>query len=356
MAYDPFARGPYPVGVRTFVLRDRARDNRTLLVEVWYPATDAHAGADLDSARQDSYEVLPGFPPVTQEAARDAAPRSGRYPLVVFSHGYGGHRRQSTFLCTHAASHGYVVAACDHTGNTVVEVTQATLAAHSGGPPPDIDQELCTFAGARPADIRALIDGMLDGLADEIGALIDPDRIGMSGHSFGGWTTLVVTAQDRRIRAALPLAPAGGVTPLPVPALHDALDFAWGREVPTLFVVADRDTLLPLDGMGELLERTPSRWKKMVVMKNTDHMHFCDRIEQVHELFRMMPPAVFEGLTPRILPIDQLAPPEHAYQCVRGLGLAHWDATLKDDAGARRLLDGDLVGLLAARGIEVAVR
>ena len=356
MAYDPFGRGPYPVGVRTFVLRDRARDNRTLLVEVWYPATDAHAGADLHPARQDSYDVLPGFPPVTQEAARDAAPRSGRYPLVVFSHGHGGHRRQSTFLCTHTASHGYVVAACDHTGNTIVEALQATMAARSGGPTPDVHEELPRFIAARPADIRVLIDGMLDGLADEIGALIDPDRIGMSGHSFGGWTTLMVTAKDRRIRAALPLAPAGGVTPIHVPALREALDFTWGREVPTLFIVAERDTLLPLDGMGELLERTPSRWKKMVIMRNTDHMHFCDRIEHVHELFRMMPPPVFKELALKILPIDQLAPPDHAYRCVRGLGLAHWDATLKDDAGARHLLDGDLVGLLGARGIEVAVR
>jgi len=91
-------------------------------------------------------------------------------------------------------------------------------------------------------------------------------------------------------------------------------------------------------------------------MKNTDHMHFCDRIEQVHELFRMMPPAVFEELAKKVLPIDRLAPSEQAYQCVRGLGLAHWDAALKDDAGARALLDGDLVGLLAARGLGVAVR
>jgi hypothetical protein len=38
----------------------------------------------------------------------------------VFSHGYGAHRRQSTFFCTHLLSHGYVVA-MDHTGNTVFE-------------------------------------------------------------------------------------------------------------------------------------------------------------------------------------------------------------------------------------------
>src|SRR5262249_22406265 len=205
----------------------------TLAMEAWYPATDAHAGADLDT-RQDMYEMLPGLPRVTQEAVRDAEPRSGRYPLVLFSHGFGGHRRQSTFFCTHVASHGYVVAACDHTGNTVFDVMRAALAARAGEPMPDFGDALRSFAVARPADVRAgsgpaayraLRDQLLDGLAGEPRTLSDRDRIGMSGHSFGGWTTLVVTPQDRRIRAALPLAPAGGAAPIPVPALHDALDF-----------------------------------------------------------------------------------------------------------------------------------
>lgn len=35
-------------------------------------------------------------------------------PLIVFSHYSGGHRRSATFLCTHLASHGYVVAVLDH--------------------------------------------------------------------------------------------------------------------------------------------------------------------------------------------------------------------------------------------------
>lgn len=91
MSYDPFVRGPAPVGVRTLALTDRARDDRPLPVEVWYPATDAHGGADQAAATQDTYEVLPGFPPVTQEAVRDAAPRPGSYPLVMFSH--------QTYLC-----------------------------------------------------------------------------------------------------------------------------------------------------------------------------------------------------------------------------------------------------------------
>src|SRR5262249_6011106 len=161
------------------------------------------------------------FPPVPQEAVRDATPRPGVRPLVVFSHGYGGHRRQSTFLCTHVASHGYLVAACDHTGNTVFDVAQQAITARSGRALQGFGDTLRTFAAARPADVGALLDRLLDGLAGDLGRLVDRDRIGMSGHSFGGWTTLVVTAQDRRIRAALPLAPAGGALPEPMPpVLH----------------------------------------------------------------------------------------------------------------------------------------
>jgi predicted dienelactone hydrolase len=356
MSYDPFARGALPVGVRSFTLTDRARDGRLLPIEVWYPATAAHQGADLVEASQDSYEVLPGFPAVTQQAVRDAAPLEGSYPLVAFSHGFGGHRRQSTFLCTHLASHGYVVAACDHTGNTIMDVMQLALMARSGGTIPDTDESLRDFIAARPADVVTMLDHLLADAAPDLRAVIDPERIGMTGHSFGGWTTLMVTARDPRIRAAMPLAPAGGSSWMPVEALKSALEFEWGREVPTLFLVADRDTLLPLDGMQELLAQTPSRGKRMVVLENTDHMHFCDRAAEVHEMFRMMPPpGAFEEAARRCPPITELTAPDDAYLAMRGLGVAHMDAALKAHEGAARLFSGDLAATLAERGVRVAV-
>src|SRR4029450_14149963 len=91
--HDPFSRGPSPGGVRPIPLTDGARAGRLLPLEVWYPATDAHRGADLDAATQDTYDVLPGFPPVTQDAVRDGARRPGSYPLGMFLHGFGGPRR-----------------------------------------------------------------------------------------------------------------------------------------------------------------------------------------------------------------------------------------------------------------------
>src|ERR1700716_1482947 len=76
--YDPFERGRFSVDVITVAALDAARD-RMFPCEVWYP-------------RQDS----------------------GACPLVVYSHPSGASRRAATYLCGHLSSHGYVVAALDH--------------------------------------------------------------------------------------------------------------------------------------------------------------------------------------------------------------------------------------------------
>src|SRR6185369_15525536 len=157
MTYDPFSRGEFPVGVHTWEATDGGR-NRPLPIEIWYPATDAHRGQDVSDAGCDHYEMMSGFPALSQEAVRGAAPRTGgRYPLVLFSHGFGGHRRQSTFLCTHLASHGYVVAAVDHTGNTSIDMMQLVMQAQSGGPPPDPAGMISAFIGARPLDVLFML-------------------------------------------------------------------------------------------------------------------------------------------------------------------------------------------------------
>jgi predicted dienelactone hydrolase len=86
MAYDAFVRGVSPVGVRSDQLIDRQRANRSLPLEVWYPASSRYAGQDLDTNSQDVVTVLPAAPPLRQAAVRDAAVRDGSYPLLLFSH------------------------------------------------------------------------------------------------------------------------------------------------------------------------------------------------------------------------------------------------------------------------------
>jgi hypothetical protein len=47
----------------------------------------------------------------------------------------------------------------------------------------------------------------------------------------------------------------------------------------------------------------------------------------------------------------ELCPGEHAYTMIQGLGLAHFDAYVRDVAAAADFLSPDLASILAARGI-----
>ncbi len=53
-------------------------------------------------------------------------------------------------------------------------------------------------------------------------------------------------------------------------------------------------------------------------------------------------------------PITELCSGEQAHAFTRGLALAHIDWSLRGDSGAIRFLAGDVVAVLAARGIEAA--
>ena len=346
-SYDPFARGAHPVGVRTFDVDVAGRDGRTVPVEVWYPAAESHVGQDVDPATQDSYSMVPGMPESTQEAVRDAEPAPGLFPPIVFSHGFAGHRRQTTHLCTHLASHGYVVAAPDHVGNTTADVMGWMM---GGTPPENMPAYIHECGEDRPRDARRTLDGLLSG---EFGVSATDDGAGMSGHSFGGWTTLQTTAEDDRIIAALPLAPSGGTGSFiagpddPRVTMSELVELAWGRHVPTLMIVADDDSVLPFEGMHDLLQRTESI-ERMVVLVDADHFHFCDGAEVTHDL---MSGVMGEGARPS----SELVPGAHAYAVTNGLGLAHFDAELRGNPDAVAFLARDLSAVLAERGVNVEV-
>lgn len=346
--YDPFVRGRFPVGVRTVQALDAARKRR-FSCEIWYPAAAQHAGQDVAHGTQDSYTVPLSDAPRKQLAVRDAAALSGIYPLVVYSHPSGGHRRAATFLCTHLSSHGYVVAALDHS-----EAVAAELARKSSETEEERAARWEALIASRVPDIRFLLDQLLDGAAWDSEAKLDATRVGIVGHSFGGWTALAANDVERRIRAVVALAPGGSSQPKPG-MLPVKLAFDWRRDVPTLYLVAEQDASLPLSGMYEIFERTPAT-KQLIVLRRADHMHFMDDVEEMHEAVRAMP---FTGelawLPKEMLPISELCSGEQAHLFVRGLTLCHMDAVLKRQETARQFLDGDIEGELAARGVEAFV-
>jgi predicted dienelactone hydrolase len=294
MTYDPFAPGPFAVGARDGIAIDRTRDSRPLPFEVWYPES---AGA-------------------------------GRRPLIAYCHASFGHKRQSAYLSTHLASHGYVVAAADHTGNAAPDFVERTQRRAAGNVPTqeEADAYLRKIIADRVPDLRFLLDHILAGAVDGVPA-IDEQRIGLVGWSFGGWAVLATPEVDERVAAVVALAPAGNSKPLPgiIPA---TLTFAWNRDVPTLFLVAERDRFTPLSGEYELFERAPSR-KRMFILEGADHQHFDDQIVEPGP-----------------------CSPEHAHAFTRGLSLAHLDAVLRSDRDAESLMEGDPVAALRERGVN----
>jgi len=353
--YDPFVRGRFPVSVQSEELIDSSRNDRRVQLEIWLPAGPEYAGHDLDQATQDRYPILGGFQ-ARQEAVRDAKPLEEGFPLVVFSHGFAGHRRQSTFFCTHLASHGYAVIALDHGGNTLADMVQIAIGTDASGMPRNIEQLLGSYVFDRPKDVSFVLDCITARRVKALPEAIRVDEVGVAGHSFGGWTTLVTAGLDARVRAALPLAPAGGPGHLHARALSDALALDFGGRVDTLYLALERDSLLPLAGIEHLFRRT-SEPTQMFVLLNADHMHFCDRAERSHEFFRTMPQiGPMRDVAEHLPPISELVPGAHAYLFANGLGTAHMDAVLKHDPDARAFLTGDVIEALRVRGVAAEGR
>jgi len=343
--YDPFVRGRFPVGVRTIQALDAHR-RREFSCEVWYPATEQNAGQDLAPDTQDLF-AAPSGGLRRQFAVRGAAAEPGPYPLILFSHSSGGNRLQSTFLCTHLASHGYFVAALDHS-----EMVAPELARKDNESVEQKAARVEAWIENRVPDICFLLDRMLSD--SDFQANIDAGAIGMVGHSFGGWTALAAPEVERRIRAVVALAPGGSSQPKPgiIPA---KLAFAWGRDVPTMYLVAENDVCLPIEGMFEIFERTPAK-KQMLILSRADHMHFMDHVEEMHEAVRAMPfPGEASWIPKEMRPIAELCSGEQAHLFVRGLTLCHLDATLKGNEEARRFLMADIELELAQRGVDAHV-
>ena len=199
---DVRADGPFAAGVRVIRYTKNSvvtpSQSRVLDTVIWYP-TAAGAGP-----------IDPTYNAVL-DAPLDHS--GGPYPLLVFSHGSCGYPTQSTFLLPQLASHGFIIAAPPHPGNTIKEFAEC-------GTP----QAQVASAQERPQDVLFVLDALLAATDEQrspfFGA-IDATRLGMSGHSFGGFTTYLATAIDPRFKVAMPLAPfvSPATVPLTIPSL-----------------------------------------------------------------------------------------------------------------------------------------
>jgi predicted dienelactone hydrolase len=232
MSTPPEEPGPFAVGRTTVTLSDEARSGRSLTTDIWYPI-DASSALD---APPSEYQFDASIPPIDLEVAKAgvAVASDGPFPLIVFSHGSPSIRYQSLFFAELLASHGFVVAAPDHAGDSAFDALNGSLTS----PAENVVN--------RPADLAFTIDAMLDGavgVPSDLPPAIDRTQIGIAGHSGGGDTVLATASgrngvgPDDRVTAVLAWTPAsGGLSDTELEAI----------DVPTMLFGATRDDIAPI--------------------------------------------------------------------------------------------------------------
>jgi len=179
--------GPHQVQILTDIWIDTARADRAVPVKIYYPAD-----------------------------GQDPA------PVVIVSHGLGGSRDGLAYFGRHLASCGYIAVHLTHTGSD----TEALLAAMGQTTGAQAALQLVAAKPAnfinRPKDVSFAITHLLE-LNQTDGPLrsrIDPERIGVAGHSFGAYTAMAVAGEhffpqsgqevnlgDARVKAAVVMSP-----------------------------------------------------------------------------------------------------------------------------------------------------
>jgi len=156
-------------------------------VALWYPTPAAPAPLFVTGSRSLSLcrlpEILCRWIAFEMPVAHNAPPAAGGFGLIVVSHGAGGMAFLHRDLAMVLASQGYAVAAPTHPrgqGNGISGVG--------------------VWVG-RPKQVSRVIDAVLEDA--QLGSHIERERIGVVGHSSGGYTALAVAGARPSTSAAI---------------------------------------------------------------------------------------------------------------------------------------------------------
>lgn len=328
---SPYSKpGPHKVQSLLLDWTDPARDNRAVPVKVYFPSPEQSPGT-------------PGNTPST----------SAPLPIIIFSHGLGGSREGYIYLGEHWASHGYVVIHPQHLGSDT-EVWKGQKE-----PLKAMRESIRDPQNAlnRPKDVTFIIDrlALLNTSEGPLKGRLDATRIGISGHSFGAFTTLSSAGQtlmgplgrsmnlgDKRIKSAIAMSPQPPSKPLPDDRLHEPYDTI---TIPMLHMTGTEDKSVVSDTTPQQrripFDHTRNAPAYLLTLTGGDHMVFSGR--RRGEIDRLLGQGRRDDAGKR---------DDHFRTLILDSSTAFWDATLKNsDKAAEHLHDnGPFQRALASDG------
>jgi len=260
-------RGPFGVGETTLHL-----SSNNAPVEVWYP-TSADSGHGAQSTTNLKKllpaalaTILPNVSAFLQATGgvRGATVADGKFPVVVFSHGFAGFNTQSTFLTSHLASWGFVVAAPEHLDRDLKAALTAALSGstarlNSSNDVADL-QETLTLMGSENTATSSPFYRHLD-----------MARIAAVGHSAGGSAVEKLAAVDSRVKVFVGLAGASY-------GAFGQTSSGAGSKVPSqpgMLMYGAQDAVVPPGTMISAYNAM-TQPKRLIGLTNAGHLVFSD--------------------------------------------------------------------------------
>jgi len=264
----------------------------------------------------------------------------GPFPVVIYSHGGGGNRDTNEMLGRHLASYGFASLHIQHPGSDDVAVRKSPRSLKAVNSPKESEPRFrdVHFVTKLLGDPRRL---------GELSGKLDPDRVGIAGHSYGGLTAQVIAGQvikDYDQKLALPkLKGAFILSPSPPREDYGEPSTAFGKMLMPIFSLTGTadgppDKAFTAKDRTELFQKANSVDRWLLVMEGASHFTLSGQKTKPR----------IAALIPGMESDPNL---EKNHELMRIAAVAFWRTTLLQDEEARKYLtEGGFSKRVGSRG------